>query len=147
MQAVIKRAAAKAGIEIELKTVTPSSFYSSDPANPDTSHFYADLQLMVYVMGPPAPHACLHVLGDRVEGEQPAEVQCGARHRSTGFDAYSSVLHRSSVTGNTANAGGGIYLCLEGQVAADRFSTPCHSILTLQRTTVSDNTPDNIFPW
>src|SRR5262249_54038328 len=36
MQAVIKQAAAKAGIEMELKTVTPSSFFSSDPANPDT---------------------------------------------------------------------------------------------------------------
>jgi peptide/nickel transport system substrate-binding protein len=56
MQAVIKQAAAKAGIEMELKSVTASSFYSSDPANPDTyTHFYADLQLITYVMGPPDP--------------------------------------------------------------------------------------------
>jgi len=56
MQAVIKQAAGKAGMEVELKTVTPSSFYSSDPANPDTyTHFYADLQLITYVMGPPDP--------------------------------------------------------------------------------------------
>jgi peptide/nickel transport system substrate-binding protein len=62
IQAVIKQAAAKAGIEIELKTVTPSSFYSSDPANPDTyTHFYADLQLMVYVMGPPDPERLMRV--------------------------------------------------------------------------------------
>jgi peptide/nickel transport system substrate-binding protein len=61
-QAVIKQAAAKAGIEIELKTVTPSSFYSSDPANPDTyTHFYADLQLMTYVMGPPDPERLMRV--------------------------------------------------------------------------------------
>src|SRR5206468_4806239 len=46
MQAVIKQAAAKAGIEMELKTVAITSFYSSDPANPDTyTHFYSDLQL------------------------------------------------------------------------------------------------------
>ncbi|MCJ2048983.1 peptide ABC transporter substrate-binding protein, partial [Methylobacterium sp. J-070] len=35
-QAIIKQAAAKAGIEIELKSVTGSVFFSSDPANPDT---------------------------------------------------------------------------------------------------------------
>jgi len=62
MQAVTKQAAAKAGIEMELKSVTPSSFYSSDPANPDTyTHFYADLQLMTYVMGPPDPERLLRV--------------------------------------------------------------------------------------
>jgi len=62
MQAVIKQAAAKAGIEVELKTVTPSSFFSSDPANPDTyTHFYADVQLMTYVMGPPDPERLLRV--------------------------------------------------------------------------------------
>src|SRR5215813_1064960 len=62
MQAVIKQAAAKAGIEIELKSVTPSSFYSSDPANPDTyTHFYADLQLMTYLMGPPDPERLMRV--------------------------------------------------------------------------------------
>ena len=62
MQAVIKQAAAKAGIEIELKAVSPSSFTSSDPANPDTyTHFYADLQLITYVMGPPDPERLLRV--------------------------------------------------------------------------------------
>ncbi|HXD99560.1 MAG TPA: peptide ABC transporter substrate-binding protein [Candidatus Acidoferrum sp.] len=56
MQAVIKQAAAKAGIEMELKAVTASSFFSSDPANADTyTHFYADLQLITYVMGAPDP--------------------------------------------------------------------------------------------
>ncbi len=34
-QAIIKQAAAKAGIEIELKSVTGSVFFSSDTANPD----------------------------------------------------------------------------------------------------------------
>jgi peptide/nickel transport system substrate-binding protein len=47
---------------VELKTVTPSSFFSSDPANPDTyTHFYADLQLMTYVMGPPDPERLMRV--------------------------------------------------------------------------------------
>ena len=45
-QAIIKQAAAKAGIEMELKSVVASVYFSSDPANPDTySHFYTDIQM------------------------------------------------------------------------------------------------------
>jgi peptide/nickel transport system substrate-binding protein len=45
-QAIVKQAAAKAGIEVELKSVVASVYFSSDPANPDTySHFYTDLQM------------------------------------------------------------------------------------------------------
>jgi peptide/nickel transport system substrate-binding protein len=45
-QAIVKQACAKAGIEIEIKSVVASVFFSSDPANPDTyPHFYADLQM------------------------------------------------------------------------------------------------------
>jgi len=62
IQAVIKQAAAKTGIEMELKSVVASSYYSSDPANPDTyTHFYADLQLMTYLMGPPDPERLMRV--------------------------------------------------------------------------------------
>ena len=62
VQTVIKQAAAKAGIEMELKSVVASSFYSSNPANPDTyTHFYADLQLMTYLMGPPDPERLMRV--------------------------------------------------------------------------------------
>jgi peptide/nickel transport system substrate-binding protein len=62
MQAVIKQAASRAGIEMELKAVAASSFYSSDPANVDTyTHFYADLQLATYLMGPPDPERLLRV--------------------------------------------------------------------------------------
>jgi peptide/nickel transport system substrate-binding protein len=53
-QQIVKQAAAKAGIDIELKSVVASVFFSSDPANPDTyPHFYADLQM--YNNGPNAP--------------------------------------------------------------------------------------------
>jgi peptide/nickel transport system substrate-binding protein len=53
-QQIVKQAAAKAGIEIEIKSVTASVFFSSDPANPDTyPHFYSDLQM--YNNGPNAP--------------------------------------------------------------------------------------------
>ena len=42
-QAIVKQAAAKAGIEIEIKSVVASVFFGSDAANPDNyPHFYAD---------------------------------------------------------------------------------------------------------
>jgi peptide/nickel transport system substrate-binding protein len=62
VQAIVKQAATKAGFEMELKSVGASSFYGSDPANPDTyTHFFADLQLQVYVMGPPDPERLMRV--------------------------------------------------------------------------------------
>ena len=45
-QQIVKQAAAKAGIDLELKSVVASVYFASDPANPDTySHFYTDLQM------------------------------------------------------------------------------------------------------
>ena len=50
-QAVMKQAAQRAGIELDLKGVTPSVFFSADIGNPDTfSKFYADMQM--YANGP-----------------------------------------------------------------------------------------------
>ncbi len=53
-QAIVKQAAAKAGIEMELKSVQASQFFSSDVANPDTySHFYTDIQMYTTTMTQP----------------------------------------------------------------------------------------------
>lgn len=55
-QAIIKQACQKAGIDIELKGITASVFFSSDVANPDTlSKFNADLQMYSLLMGQPDP--------------------------------------------------------------------------------------------
>jgi peptide/nickel transport system substrate-binding protein len=55
-QAIVKQAAAKAGIEMELKSVTPSVYFSSDVANPDTyTHFYTDIQMYTTTMTQPDP--------------------------------------------------------------------------------------------
>ena len=55
-QAIVKQAAAKAGIEIEIKSVTASVYFSSDVANPDTySHFYTDIQMYTTTMTQPDP--------------------------------------------------------------------------------------------
>jgi peptide/nickel transport system substrate-binding protein len=59
-QAIIKQAAQKAGIDIELKSVTASVFFSSDVANPDTyTKFYCDLQEYSNTMNAPDPEVFL----------------------------------------------------------------------------------------
>ena len=56
LQAIIKSACNKAGIELELKAVTSSVFYGGDAGNPDTvQKFWADLQMLTQVMSQPDP--------------------------------------------------------------------------------------------
>lgn len=55
-QAIIKQAAQKAGIAMELKSVVASVFFSSDVGNPDTyPKFYADLEEFQIPMTQPDP--------------------------------------------------------------------------------------------
>src|SRR5215813_5997271 len=55
-QQIVKQAPAKAGIEMELKSVQASQYFSSDVANPDTySHFYTDIQMYTTTMTQPDP--------------------------------------------------------------------------------------------
>ncbi len=50
-QAVYKQAAQRAGIDLELKSVVASVFFSSDVANPDTyTKFWADMQMYTTTM-------------------------------------------------------------------------------------------------
>jgi peptide/nickel transport system substrate-binding protein len=52
-QAIVKQACQKAGIELELKSVTASVYFSSDTANPDTARkFYSDIQM--FTVGTPS---------------------------------------------------------------------------------------------
>ena len=52
-QAIVKQACQKTGIDVELKSVTASVYFSSDAANPDTARkFYADIQM--YTIGTPS---------------------------------------------------------------------------------------------
>jgi peptide/nickel transport system substrate-binding protein len=50
-QAIYKQAAQRAGIDLELKSVTASVFFSADVANPDTyTKFFADVQMYTTTM-------------------------------------------------------------------------------------------------
>jgi peptide/nickel transport system substrate-binding protein len=55
-QEIVKQACQKAGISVEIKSVTASVFFSSDVANLDTyPHFVADVQMYTTTMGQPDP--------------------------------------------------------------------------------------------
>jgi peptide/nickel transport system substrate-binding protein len=55
-QEIVKQACQKAGIEVELKTIPASVYFSSDIGNPDTgSKFYADLEMHTPTMSQPDP--------------------------------------------------------------------------------------------
>jgi peptide/nickel transport system substrate-binding protein len=55
-QAIVKQACQKAGIDMELKSVTASVYFSSDVANPDTTRkFYSDVQMYTTTMTQPDP--------------------------------------------------------------------------------------------
>ena len=55
-QEIVKQACQKAGISIEIKSITASVYFSSDVANPDTyPHFSTDLQMYTTTMTQPDP--------------------------------------------------------------------------------------------
>ncbi|BAQ64443.1 peptide ABC transporter substrate-binding protein [Geminocystis sp. NIES-3709] len=55
-QEIIKQSWQSLGIEVELKTIDASIFFSSDPSNNDTvEHFYADVQMFTTGNGNPDP--------------------------------------------------------------------------------------------
>ena len=52
VQAIVKDACIKAGIELELKIATAAVFFGSDAANPDTHQkFWVDMQMFATTMG------------------------------------------------------------------------------------------------
>ncbi|UPK37297.1 peptide ABC transporter substrate-binding protein [Bradyrhizobium sp. 186] len=60
-QAIIKQACQRAGIDIELKSVTPSVFFSSDVGNPDTySKLYCDMEMYNTTQPQPDPERFLN---------------------------------------------------------------------------------------
>lgn len=55
-QAIVKQACQRAGMDVELKSVVGSVFFSSDTSNPDTyPHFYCDSQMYTTTMPQPDP--------------------------------------------------------------------------------------------
>lgn len=96
-QAIVKQAATRAGIELELRAITPSVFFSSDPGNQDTiGRFTADLQMFTQQMGAPDPQGFMEQF---CSWEVPSKANHWSRNnhtrwRSAEFDALWKAAER-----------------------------------------------------
>ncbi len=88
-QQIVKQAAAKAGIDMELKSVTASVYFSSDVANPDTyTHFYTDIQMYTTTMTQPDPELFMNqfTTGEIASKENKWQGRNITRWRSEEYD-------------------------------------------------------------
>jgi peptide/nickel transport system substrate-binding protein len=89
-QAIVKQACQKAGVELELKSVTSSVFFSSDVANPDTyTKFYCDIQMYTTTMTQPDPELFMNqfVSWEMATKENKWQGRNIARWRNEEYDA------------------------------------------------------------
>lgn len=89
-QAIVKQACQKAGIDIELKSVVASVFFSSDVGNPDTFlKFYADMEMLQIPMTQPDPAQLMRRFHSRYVAakENKWQGQNFPRYRSPDYDA------------------------------------------------------------
>jgi peptide/nickel transport system substrate-binding protein len=95
-QAIIKQGAARAGMEMELKTVVASVFFGSDEANPDNiGHFSADLQMYAWQFDvDPLPSLRVFPSWEVASKENKFSGRNTTRWRSEEFDR----LYRSAET-------------------------------------------------
>ncbi len=116
-QAIVKQAAAKAGIEMELKSVTASVYFSSDVANPDTyAHFYTDIQMYTTTMTQPDPetvHGAVHHVGGGLQGQQVA----GPEHHALAERGVRQAVPRCRARDGPGQAGGALH---QDERAGDR---------------------------
>ena len=88
-QAIVKQACQKAGIDMELKSVTASVYFSSDVANPDTNRkFYCDVQMFTTTMGAPDPESFMRqfVSWEVASKENKWQGRNITRWRNDGYD-------------------------------------------------------------
>jgi len=94
-QAIVKDACTKAGIDLELKSVTAAVFFGGDFANPDTyQKFWADMQMYTTTMTQPDPQTFMEQYTSW-EVAQKANKWAGrniSRWRNDEYDA----LHRAA---------------------------------------------------
>ncbi len=94
-QAVFKQSCQKAGIELELKQVTASVYFSSDVANPDTyTKFYTDLQMYNTSPGRPDPGVFLQIFLS-TEASSKANKWQGRNITRWKNDEYDAIYARS----------------------------------------------------
>src|SRR6202011_3743381 len=123
-QAIIKQACQKAGIDMELKSVTASVYFSSDAANPDTARkFYADIQMLTTRVGaPPDPEGLMRQF---LSSEIAAKENKWQRGNSTRWrnEAYDNLFHAAEGELDPVKRAA-LFIAMNDMVVGDRVVIP-----------------------
>jgi len=125
-QAIIKQACQKAGIDVELKSVVGSVFFSSDVANPDTyPHFYCDAQMYNTTMPQPDPQIFMnqYVSWQVASKENKWQGRNITRWQSKEYDA----LYKQAEQELDAVKRAAMYIKLNDMVVGDNYIQPIAS--------------------
>jgi peptide/nickel transport system substrate-binding protein len=143
-QAIVKQACQKAGIDIELKSVVGSVFFSSDTANPDTyPHFYCDAQMYNTTMTQADPQFFMnqHVSWQAATKENKWQGRNISRWQSKEYDEVYKQTERELDPVKRA----AMFIKLNDLVVGDNYIQP---LLRRPRTTaVSGNLTVHISGW
>jgi peptide/nickel transport system substrate-binding protein len=123
VQAIVKQAAQKAGIQIDLKVVVPSVYFSSDVGNSDTyGKFYADMQTYNWTNNSPDPEALMQCFVSWEVGSK-ANKWAGqnlVRWQNSDFDA----LFRAAETELDPVKRGALFIKMNDLVVGDGYVLP-----------------------
>ena len=125
-QAIIKQACQKAGIDVELKSVVGSVFFSSDVANPDTyPHFYCDAQMYNTTMPQPDPQIFMnqYISWQVANKENKWQGRNITRWQSKEYDA----LYKQAEQELDAVKRAAMYIKLNDMVVGDNYIQPIAS--------------------
>jgi peptide/nickel transport system substrate-binding protein len=143
-QAIVKQACQKAGIDIELKSVVGSVFFSSDTANPDTfPHFYCDAQMYNTTMLQPDPQLFMnqYVSWQAATRENKWQGRNVSRWQSKEYDEIYKQAERELDAVKRA----AMYIKLNDLVVGDNYILP---VVRRPRTTaVSGNLTAHFSGW
>ena len=122
-QAIVKQACRKAGIDIELKSVVGSVFFSSDTANPDTyTHFYCDAEMFTTTMLQPDPQIFMnqYLSGEVATKANKWQGRNISRWQSKEYDD----LYRQAERELDAVKRAAMYIRLNDMVVGDNYIQP-----------------------
>jgi len=123
VQAIVKQACQKAGIDLELKSVTASVFFSSDVANPDTyGKFWCDMQMYTTTMTQPDPERFMdqYTSGEASTKANKWQGRNICRWRS---EEYDKVFHASEVELDPVKRAA-LFIQMNDLVVKDNFVIP-----------------------
>jgi len=143
-QAIIKQACQKAGIDVELKSVTASVYFSSDAANPDTyAKFYSDLQMyQVNLLQPdPGPFMRQFVSWEIASKNNKWQGRNITRWRSNEYD---QIFHTAEVELDLVKRAG-LFVAMNNMVVEDGVVIPVVNRRWVAA--MSNNLKATLSPW